>query len=229
MPWSLIRSFTLRNFEGWIEGAEKKIEQGYPSPNNMEEATTMVNNCKVIMIITVIIMIVIIIFIMIVIIISIVITIVIIMIITVINIIITMIRIIILNHHRQILEGVDGPDYCSWSSPRTRQGEDIVIVNLRFSLTFVWLEEQVEQNRTESTSVSVWDVCFLDKSTLEDFGKIQKYFPGERRQNDFACRPRCSLHLHESQVEIEKTGFFIVVLRKFMFCFHRSVNQVGEG
>merc|ERR1712149_115075 len=22
------------------------IEQGYPSPNNMEEATTMVNNCK---------------------------------------------------------------------------------------------------------------------------------------------------------------------------------------
>ena len=53
MPWSLIRSFTLRNFEGWIEGAEKKIEQGYPSPNNMEEATTMVNNCKVIMIITV--------------------------------------------------------------------------------------------------------------------------------------------------------------------------------
>ena len=70
---------------------------------------------------------------------------------------------------------MDGPDYRAWSSPRTWQGEDIVIVNLRFSLTFVWLEEQVEQNRTESTSVSVWDFCFLDKSTLEDFGKIQKY------------------------------------------------------
>ena len=218
MPWSLIRSFTLRNFEGWIEGAEKKIEQGYPSPNNMEEATTMVNNCKVIMIITLIIMIVIIIFIMIVIIIFIMITIVIIMIIIVINIIITMIKIMIFNHHRQILEGVDGPDYRSWSSPRTWQGEDIV--NLCFSLTFVWLEEQVEQNRTESTSVSVWDFCFLDKSTLEDFGKMQEYFPGERGQNDFACRPRCPLHLHESQVEvleIEKTGFIIVVLRKFMF------------
>ena len=172
MPWSLIRSFTLRNFEGWIEGAEKKIEQGYPSPNNMEEATTMVNNCKVIMIITLIIMIVIIIFIMIVIIIFIMITIVIIMIIIVINIIITMIKIMIFNHHRQILEGVDGPDYRSWSSPRTWQGEDIV--DLRFSLTFVWLEEQVEQNRTESTSVSVWDFCFLDKSTLVDFGKIQE-------------------------------------------------------
>ena len=179
MPWSLIRSFTLRNFEGWIEGAEKKIEQGYPSPNNMEEATTMVNNCKVIMIITLIIMIVIIIFIMIVIIIFIMITIVIIMIIIVINIIITMIKIMIFNHHRQILEGVDGPDYRSWSSPRTWQGEEIV--NLCFSLTFVWLEEQVEQNRTESTSVSVWDFCFLDKSTLEDFGKIQKIFSRRTR------------------------------------------------
>ena len=36
-----------RSFEGWIEAAEKKIVEGYPSPNNMEEATTMVNNCKV--------------------------------------------------------------------------------------------------------------------------------------------------------------------------------------
>merc|ERR1719430_1707589 len=35
-----------KSFEGWIEGAEKKIVEGYPSPNNMEEATTMVNNCK---------------------------------------------------------------------------------------------------------------------------------------------------------------------------------------
>merc|ERR1711962_704615 len=44
----LLAAFTnaQKNFEGWIEGAEKKIEQGYPSPNNMEEATTMVNNCK---------------------------------------------------------------------------------------------------------------------------------------------------------------------------------------
>ena len=67
---------------------------------------------------------------------------------------------------------------------------------------------------------------------IKDLGKVQQYFPGERPQNDFACRPRCSLHLHESQVEvveIEKTGFIIVVLRKFMFCLHRSVNQVGEG
>ena len=39
--------FICRSFEGWIEGAEKKIVEGYPSPNNMEEATTMVNNCKV--------------------------------------------------------------------------------------------------------------------------------------------------------------------------------------
>ena len=39
--------FICRSFEGWIDGAEKKIVEGYPSPNNMEEATTMVNNCKV--------------------------------------------------------------------------------------------------------------------------------------------------------------------------------------
>ena len=37
----------VRGFEGWIEGAEKKITVGYPSPNNMEEATTMVEDCKV--------------------------------------------------------------------------------------------------------------------------------------------------------------------------------------
>jgi hypothetical protein len=44
----LLAAFTnaQKSFEGWIEGAEKKIVEGYPSPNNMEEATTMVNNCK---------------------------------------------------------------------------------------------------------------------------------------------------------------------------------------
>jgi len=44
----LLAAFTnaQKNFEGWIAGAEKKIVEGYPSPNNMEEATTMVNNCK---------------------------------------------------------------------------------------------------------------------------------------------------------------------------------------
>lgn len=44
---NLVQTFICRSFEGWIEGAEKKIVEGYPSPNNMEEATTMVNNCKV--------------------------------------------------------------------------------------------------------------------------------------------------------------------------------------
>jgi len=44
----LLAAFTnaQKSFEGWIGGAEKKIVEGYPSPNNMEEATTMVNNCK---------------------------------------------------------------------------------------------------------------------------------------------------------------------------------------
>merc|ERR1712032_1783505 len=44
----LLAAFTnaQKSFEGWIDGAEKKIVEGYPSPNNMEEATTMVNNCK---------------------------------------------------------------------------------------------------------------------------------------------------------------------------------------
>lgn len=36
-----------KSFDDWIAGAEKKITVGYPSPNNMEEATTMVNDCKV--------------------------------------------------------------------------------------------------------------------------------------------------------------------------------------
>jgi len=35
-----------KSFDDWIAGAEKKITVGYPSPNNMEEATTMVNDCK---------------------------------------------------------------------------------------------------------------------------------------------------------------------------------------
>ena len=55
---------------------------------------------------------------------------------------------------------------------------------------------------------------------IKDFGKVQKYFPGDRPQNDFACRPRCSFYLHESQVaalEIEKPGFIIIAPRKFMF------------
>merc|ERR1719350_615017 len=44
----LMAAFTnaQKGFEGWIEGAEKKITVGYPSPNNMEEATTMVEDCK---------------------------------------------------------------------------------------------------------------------------------------------------------------------------------------
>lgn len=44
----LMAAFTnaQRTFEEWIEGAEKKIEVGYPSPNNMEEATIMVDDCK---------------------------------------------------------------------------------------------------------------------------------------------------------------------------------------
>ena len=36
-----------KGFDAWIGGSEKKITAGYPSPNNMEEATTMVDDCKV--------------------------------------------------------------------------------------------------------------------------------------------------------------------------------------
>jgi len=44
----LMASFTnaQKAFDSWKEGAEKKIEVGYGSPNNMEEATVMVNDCK---------------------------------------------------------------------------------------------------------------------------------------------------------------------------------------
>jgi len=35
-----------KGFDAWIGGSEKKITAGYPSPNNMEEATTMVDDCK---------------------------------------------------------------------------------------------------------------------------------------------------------------------------------------
>jgi len=35
-----------KTFEAWIGGAEKKVVEGYASPNNLEEATTMVNDCK---------------------------------------------------------------------------------------------------------------------------------------------------------------------------------------
>jgi len=35
-----------KTFDAWIGGAEKKVEAGYGSPNNLEEATEMVNDCK---------------------------------------------------------------------------------------------------------------------------------------------------------------------------------------
>jgi len=35
-----------KTFESWIGGAEKKVVDGYGSPNNLEEATVMVNDCK---------------------------------------------------------------------------------------------------------------------------------------------------------------------------------------
>jgi len=35
-----------KTFDAWIGGAEKKVEAGYESPNNLEEATIMVNDCK---------------------------------------------------------------------------------------------------------------------------------------------------------------------------------------
>jgi len=44
----LMAAFTnaQKDFDSWIEGAQKKCSVGYGSPNNMEEATTMVNDCK---------------------------------------------------------------------------------------------------------------------------------------------------------------------------------------
>jgi len=41
-------SFTnaQKAFDGWIGGAEKKVEVGYGSPNSLEEATVMENDCK---------------------------------------------------------------------------------------------------------------------------------------------------------------------------------------
>jgi len=44
----LLAAFTnaQKAFEGFIGEAEKKVEVGYASPNNMEEATVMVNDCK---------------------------------------------------------------------------------------------------------------------------------------------------------------------------------------
>ena len=35
-----------RGFEGWIEGAEGKCKAGYGSPNSLEEAATMLADCK---------------------------------------------------------------------------------------------------------------------------------------------------------------------------------------
>merc|ERR1712098_199161 len=44
----LMAAFTnaQKGFDGWVGEAEKKCEVGYGSPNNMEEATIMVNDCK---------------------------------------------------------------------------------------------------------------------------------------------------------------------------------------
>jgi len=44
----LLAAFTnsQKAFDSWIAEAEKKCSVGYGSPNNMEEATTMVNDCK---------------------------------------------------------------------------------------------------------------------------------------------------------------------------------------
>jgi len=44
----LLAAFTngQKAFDDWIEGSEKKVVAGYGSPNNMEEATVMVNDCK---------------------------------------------------------------------------------------------------------------------------------------------------------------------------------------
>jgi len=44
----LLAAFTnsQKAFDAWIGEAEKKITVGYGSPNNMEEATAMVNDCK---------------------------------------------------------------------------------------------------------------------------------------------------------------------------------------
>ena len=42
----VITLFLFRGFSAWIEGAEAKCKAGYGSPNNLEESTAMVTDCK---------------------------------------------------------------------------------------------------------------------------------------------------------------------------------------